>query len=167
MSCLELISKFVSVNGIIRLLGSVYLGPKVIPLSGTHCTSKPFRLLLKSYYHQISFVQVKGLTNKDDSRSSHSPPIAPSPPAQPKSVKNSVKSSPFVPPVGQVKMVRLCQFCLDRFAEVSLGQSSSFFPPVGEVKTVKLCQVRLVEVRLGQLRLDQVSLLPSSRQSVW
>jgi hypothetical protein len=38
MACLELMLKCVSVNGIIRLMGSVCLGPKVIPLSGTHCT---------------------------------------------------------------------------------------------------------------------------------
>jgi len=38
MACLELILKCVSVNGIIRLMGSVCLGPKVIPLSGAHCT---------------------------------------------------------------------------------------------------------------------------------
>ena len=29
-----------SVNGIIRLMESVYLGPKVIPLSGAHCNNK-------------------------------------------------------------------------------------------------------------------------------
>jgi hypothetical protein len=32
--------KCVSVNGIIRLMGSVCLGPKVIPLSGAHCSMK-------------------------------------------------------------------------------------------------------------------------------
>ncbi len=31
----------VSVNGIIRLIESVCLGPKVIPLSGAHCITKP------------------------------------------------------------------------------------------------------------------------------
>ncbi len=30
----------VSVNGIIRLIESVCLGPKVIPLSGAHCITK-------------------------------------------------------------------------------------------------------------------------------
>jgi hypothetical protein len=30
-------AKRVSVNGIIRLMESVCLGPKVIPLSGAHC----------------------------------------------------------------------------------------------------------------------------------
>ncbi len=38
MACLQLILKWVSVNGIIRLMGSVCLGPKVIPLSGAHCS---------------------------------------------------------------------------------------------------------------------------------
>ncbi len=37
--CLSTVShaKRVSVNGIIRLIESVCLGPKVIPLSGAHC----------------------------------------------------------------------------------------------------------------------------------
>ncbi len=34
---LELIPKYLSVNGISRLMGSVCLGPKVIQLSGAHC----------------------------------------------------------------------------------------------------------------------------------
>ncbi len=36
-ACLELIPKYLSVNGISRLIGSVCLGPKVIQLSGAHC----------------------------------------------------------------------------------------------------------------------------------
>ncbi len=39
-ACLELeqsVNQSVYVNGIIQLMGSVCLGPKVIPLSGAHC----------------------------------------------------------------------------------------------------------------------------------
>jgi hypothetical protein len=40
MACLELTLKCMSVNGIIQLMGSVCIGPKVIPLSGAHCMLK-------------------------------------------------------------------------------------------------------------------------------
>jgi hypothetical protein len=56
MACLELIPKYVSVIGINRLMGSVCLGPKVIPLSGAHCimkTKKKLRNTLPSNYIKV------------------------------------------------------------------------------------------------------------------
>jgi hypothetical protein len=51
MACLELMLKCLSVNGIIWLMGSVCLGPKVIPLSGAYC------IMLLLFFLYITFLR--------------------------------------------------------------------------------------------------------------
>ncbi len=46
-------TKVCSVNGIIRLMGSLYLGPKVIPLSGAHCSKYSFINLIEEFHDQL------------------------------------------------------------------------------------------------------------------
>ncbi len=56
-----------SVNGIIRVIGSVCLGPKVIPLSGAHCTRKFENPCLKMFYFIWCCLNTEGyflITNK-------------------------------------------------------------------------------------------------------